>query len=174
MKTVYRIKTENQLKHFYSLSLLAIILIGLSIATLFDVFESQYMVWLSVICGVQIILQILLHINYYTVNKNVSFSFDDVNLRYFYSDENNQIVFSELDIEKAIHHKSFPVHNDGFEFLFWDHYNHISIFLKNGSRITVTSLLVTGIIRLPIEESKQKIDLNIYRWALKSKIITSR
>jgi len=46
----------------------------------------------------------------------------------------------------------------------WEGYNHSYIYLKNGKRFTITSLLVPD-LNLPIEKEKIIVKENLYRLA---------
>lgn len=113
----------------------------------------------------QFIPQILLHINYYRVNKDDVFSFDAVYKNKYFTHENQEKIFNLDDIKNLTLYISINMHTKQPQFLAFDNYNHGIITLKDGTRIIITSLLFGGVINLKIDEEKIEVKASHYRWA---------
>ncbi|WP_443946655.1 hypothetical protein ACJVDH_06010 [Pedobacter sp. AW1-32] len=120
-------------------------------------------IWISVgmfalFCGPSIII----HLNYYMANRGYTFT-------YKYNEgevtiENNERTF-RFNIEEIKHVDRFMSYNFSANragVLPWDEYNHSVIYLNNGQKFVITSLLVLN-LNLPISKDKIEIHKNLYR-----------
>ncbi|MDM8178165.1 hypothetical protein QT327_28035 [Olivibacter sp. 47] len=115
---------------------------------------------------ITVVPTIVVHLNYYTVNRG------DV-VKYVYQEREIiikhrgvSINFNLDDIEEVVRYMSFNFAANRSSVLPWDGYNHAVIRLKNGKKLTITSLLVPN-LNLPIDAEKIIVKRGLYRLAKK-------
>lgn len=114
---------------------------------------------------------LMLHLNYFLVNKRDVFSYDFDKQTFSYSHGDKTISFLIDEINNINHYKSFAFHKKNIQLLSWDSYHHFVISLNNGDKVTLTSLLLgekNKEILFPPDKVRNK--LNLFRWAQQSKI----
>ncbi|WP_285010109.1 hypothetical protein [Pedobacter faecalis] len=107
---------------------------------------------------------VVVHVNYYLVNRG------DI-VRYWPSEGVIEIyhrrvttTFKIDDIEKMVRSMSCNKFANRSGVAPWEEYSHVVLFLKNGKRFTITSLLIND-LTLPIEDEKVFTKQNFYRLA---------
>jgi len=127
--------------------------------------EPESLTWVS---GIMLIIGVppplALHLNYYFINKGDVFGymFQERTIVFTHKGETSTFTLDEIDhIERFM---SFNFAAGRSSFLAWDDYNHTVIYLKNGQKFVVTSLLVYN-LNLPLEGKKIIVKKGFYRWA---------
>ena len=108
--------------------------------------------------------QLLLHLNYYFTNKGDIFIYDGSNkiITLDHKGVSNTFELDEIDcIQRFMSH---ALADSSVQWYPWDGYNHSIIYLKNGERFIVTSLLVPN-LNLPVNPDIVKEKKSFYRWA---------
>jgi hypothetical protein len=122
--------------------------------------------WVALSCFLlQLVPLVCLHINYYSVNRADELEYDEAHQLFSFTHSGNTVQFSVADISQVIQFRSYALHNDNLQMLSWDTYNHVYIHLKNGTRLVLTSLLLRGEIKIPVESSRLETRLSLFRWA---------
>jgi hypothetical protein len=114
----------------------------------------------------QLLPQLALHLNYYSVNKGDTLVYDKVYQEVTFVHDNKEVKFSLEDVASVTMYKSFALQKGNIQFLTYDSYYHAIIVLKNSTRIVLTSLLFgKEKFPIPIPEEKIRVKMNLYRWA---------
>lgn len=122
--------------------------------------------WISgVLFLIWVLPLICLHLNYYFVNKGYILMYDFENREITIKHEGRSNKFQLDDIDRVVRSVSFNLAANRAGFLPWDMYNHSVIYLKNGQKFIITSLLVPN-LNIPIDSSRITIKQNFYRLAL--------
>ena len=108
---------------------------------------------------------ILLHLNYYYINRSSKLFYYREKGKIEFINDKDMLGFTMDDIDSVVRFVSSNFAAGRAAFLPWDNYNHSSIFLKNGQRIIITSLLVQN-LNLPIPEEKITTRKNFFRLIL--------
>jgi hypothetical protein len=169
MNETYKISALTQLKNAYGgllyLLIVATFLIGFH---LYNV-TADKLEGLTMVFGITILLLIVpliaLHVNYFTINKSDVFVVDTTSWEMSFTHDSEEVKFNIDDIKLLCLYKSFAIYKIFARSLPVDEYNHAVITLKNGTLITITSLLFGKEIKLPVSRFKTKIKLNVFRWA---------
>lgn len=112
----------------------------------------------------QFIPWLLLHNNYFKANKGDTFYYDIVADQMVFIHKNGKkICFTIDDVSKVKRFVSIPYLNKSMPMLAWDSYNHTIIYFKDGSNITITSLLVPD-LQLPIDPNLVEVKKGPHRW----------
>jgi hypothetical protein len=112
--------------------------------------------------------QIVVHVNYYLINKGDAFVYEPAKRRISIEHSGFIETFCFEDIARIERHMSYPLSENRMQYFPWDGYNHSYIYLKNGSIYVITSLLVPN-MDLPIDGDKLQIKKSFYRIATKFK-----
>lgn len=110
--------------------------------------------------------QLALHVNYYLINKNDVLKYDKTYKEFIFVHDDKEIEFNIDDIVNVTFFKSRALVKGYIQIFAWDSYNHCVILLKNGKKITITSLLIGGEVKLPVDASKTQVKMYEYRWAI--------
>ncbi|HVT63141.1 MAG TPA: hypothetical protein VHD33_06635 [Legionellaceae bacterium] len=122
---------------------------------------------------------ILVHIDYYLVNKRDILRWNSTDNRFIFKHGDEIREFSLNEIRAVTYFKSIPTAR-GYRRLYIepvDEYNHAILTLNDGTKITITSLLMNGQnINFPIAPEKIEIRQGLFRWVIgpslkKSKLI---
>lgn len=107
---------------------------------------------------------LIIHWNYYRINKNDLFEYDPLNQRVTinYKGKDHMFVFGDIVLVERF--MSHPFAENRVQYLPWDSYNHSIIHLEDGKRFVITSLLVPN-LELPIDSEKIKIKKTWYKLA---------
>lgn len=108
---------------------------------------------------------IIIHINYYLVNRGDSLIFAFRNSTITIIHKGTTTTFTLNDIDHIEKNMSYNQAANRAGFIPWDDYNHTIIYLKDGQKFVVTSLLVPN-LKLPLPEEKIVIKTNFYRLVL--------
>lgn len=117
-------------------------------------FLPQFIPWLPI------------HLKYFLTNRNDILKYNKTTHDFVFIHGNQIQEFNLSEIKMIIVYKSIPLYKGGIQLLSWDHYNHTVIVLKNDIKITLTSLMFGGNIKLPVSKWKTKVRLNLYRWPI--------
>lgn len=106
----------------------------------------------------------IIHINYYLVNRGDVFEYPEGEKEITIYHKGIKTTFNLDDIDRLERSMSWNKAANRFFIATWEGYNHSDIYLKDGRRFTVTSLLVPD-LNLPLEKDKIIIKENFYRLA---------
>jgi len=121
--------------------------------------------WMGIVLFIVFVVPgLIIHINYYLVNRGNIFEYSIQEGLIRITRMGNTTTFSLADIHLIERSMSFNFAASRSSVALWDGYNHSVIYLKSGEVFTVTSLLVPS-LDLPIENAKVKIKTNFYRLA---------
>jgi len=107
---------------------------------------------------------LVIHINYYVVNHGDVLEFSDQIKEITIHHKDGTRTFSLDDIDYVQRSMSWNKAAKRSFVAPWEGYNHSYIYLKDGTRFTITSLLVPD-LDLPLEEGKVIVKQNFYRLA---------
>lgn len=107
---------------------------------------------------------LIIHVNYYMVNKRDVLTYDVQERKITLLHQEVTTTFVMEDIVRVDRFMSFNKAAGRADFAPWDGYNHSDIYLKNGQKITITSLLVPD-LNLPIGGDRINVKTGIYRLA---------
>jgi hypothetical protein len=110
------------------------------------------------------ILQITVHLNYYLLNRTDAFFYDAATERGIFIHNDVEFKFSKDEVSLLVFHTSFAAYKRNVQFLPWDSYFHFTITLKDGTSITMTSLMVGEDFQLPVSKWKRKVRLSLFRY----------
>jgi|GEM_PF-2034398 len=168
MKT-YALDLHSHLRHLwlmlFLLVLMPFVLYFLMIVK-YDVFDLKKAVIAGVLVFVVFILPMLiLHFNYYSVNKGSSFSYNELEGEMIFKNSHGENKFNTNEIDSIICHKSWPMSNNRSALLPWDIYNYAEVRLKNGQILKISSLLVYEFDKQVISDTIE-IKKRFYPWIL--------
>lgn len=106
---------------------------------------------------------LILHFRYYLKNRKDVFQIDSLGKNFSYLSYGKEIRFSESDIETMTCYKSRPFAEERMHILPWDIYHYSIITLKNGQKITITSLLIYEFDKM-IKFDNLKTKKTLYAW----------
>jgi len=109
---------------------------------------------------------IIVHLNYYMVNKGDVFEFCFEKNEIVIKQNGTSTRFTLNDIDFVKRSMSFNQAAKRSAIVPWEGYNHSYIQLKNGQKFTITSLLVPD-LNLPLKANKIIVKQNFYRLAKK-------
>ncbi len=166
MKT-YTVNINSHIRHLWLL-LLLLILLPVSVYFLLihkhGFFDLQTAVMGSVIVLIIFILpMIILHLNYYFLNRRDSFSYDESNGTMIFRNDNKEYNFHTNEIISIVCYKSWPMSENRVAILPWDIYNYALVKLKNGNVIKISSLLVYEFDKL-VQLDNIEIKKTFYAW----------
>jgi hypothetical protein len=128
--------------------------------------ESRSFLWISVLMFVLGVLpSICIHLSYYFANRSMEFLYDYESREITIIKGSESKVFKLDDIERLVRSASYNLAANRAGFLPWDMYNHSVIFLKDGQRFIITSLLVPN-LNLPIDGERITVKRNFFRMVL--------
>lgn len=167
----YKITLKHHIQNSWTIW---IYIIGLSLLPLYmrDRFgEEDRMMYYAISFGLLttvLLPQIIVHLNYYLVNKGDTFVYEPSKRSISIEHRGFTETFNFEDIDRIERYMSYPFSENRMQYFPWDGYNHSYVYLKNGNSYVITSLLVPN-IDLPINRNKVKIKRNFYRIARKPK-----
>jgi hypothetical protein len=94
---------------------------------------------------------LIVHMKYYSINDGVSMLYDDFNrdITIRNKKENLEYNFTLEDIDSISHIMTGPLSENRMHWWPWDGYNYSVIFLKDGRKFVITSLMVMR-LELPV------------------------
>lgn len=107
---------------------------------------------------------LIIHLNYYFTNKGDILRYNVQERKITILHKGVETTFVMDDIDRVDRFMSFNKAADRADFLPWDGYNHSDIYLKDGQKITITSLLVPN-LNLPIDSDRINVKTSVYRLA---------
>ncbi|MFA0961216.1 hypothetical protein AB9P05_05390 [Roseivirga sp. BDSF3-8] len=143
---VYKIKRSAHLRALKSIVVTILFFsIGLSLLVVYRygyLDLKKVFIAGSVSFVIFVLPMLLLHLQYYIINRYDSFSYDDVKQVIIYSSKYNDIRFHEKDITEIIVYKTKPLAENRTAVFTWDEYNYALIKLSNNVVIRISCLLV--------------------------------
>ena len=163
----FRININSHMRHLWLLLFLLILLpVSIYFLVLFKdgFFDLRKAIIGSVIVFIIFILpMIILHLNYFLVNRNDSFEYDESNGIMIFRKGQLETKFEINDVDRVICYKSWPMSNNRPAVLPWDIYNYAIIRLKNGEVLKISSLLVYEFDKV-VRLDDIKIVKTLYAW----------
>lgn len=94
---------------------------------------------------------VIIHLRYYSINEGMEMIFDDIEKSIVIKDTKKDTVweFHLEDIKHIFHTMSAPMAEKRMHWFPWDSYNYSDIFLRDGRRFIITSLMVYR-LELPV------------------------
>jgi len=171
----FKITSQNHFKHLFVILYYLIIIFG---GTLYFSYSrngyiNYKLAGLLALCVFILLIlpQIILHLNYYSVNKNGTISIDIANGSIFYKNKKENIVIEFNDVIAIDRYKSFPMAERRMYWFPWDAYNFTVINTVDGNKLTITSLVIPNIDPLlVILSNKIKLHKVFYKIAPYSKL----
>ena len=167
MKYTYKITRANEWKNFKSI--LIILFTAIFLAPIFLYFRTlpednlaDYWVIIPIVFLLFFIPLVIIHLQYYSLNYGMEMIYDDMEKSIVIKDTKKDTVseFKLKDI-KHIFHISTPAFAENRMHWFpWDSYNYSDIFLKDGRKFRITSLMVYR-LELPVGD-KYEIITRLY------------
>jgi hypothetical protein len=118
--------------------------------------------------GIGFLLQLVpllaIHTNYYFANRGDILLIDRQLEEMYFFHEGVEIRFRADDVDRVVVYKSPALKRKDIQILSWDGYNHIILWLKDGSRVVVTSLLASGKVTFPIQVVNRTTKVSLFRW----------
>lgn len=111
---------------------------------------------------------LIIHLNYYYLNRNDLFGVDNLQGKIFFEQDGVRKNYGFADIEFVEQYRSLPFAENRTRWFPWDKYNYSIISLKGGKKIIVTSLLVPK-LELELDEDKKVLKKRFYCWASRIK-----
>lgn len=161
---VYKITFRNQFQNAWAILIYLLIFIVLPIYMVkeFGKDDVGLFIRLAVLLFFLFLIpQIVLHLNYYFKNRG-DVLFYDLSQRKItinHNDISHTFLFEDILLVERF--KSFPLAEDRMQWFPWDSYNYSVIYLKDGLKFIVTSLLVPN-MNLPIESNRIKLRKMFY------------
>lgn len=168
MEEKFKVGFKSHIQNGGSILLLILVAVafayGMSVKTgdKIEVFICISGVMFTLLCGPAIIV----HLNYYKINKGYTFSYKRDKGEITIGHNGQYDTFNTDDIEHIDRFMSYNLAANRSGVVPWDEYNHSVIYLENGKKFTVTSLLVPN-LNLPIPGDKINIKQSLYRLAKK-------
>lgn len=169
----YKISLKNHFKHLWALLYLLCFLL---IVTPFIYYiKKGYIDFIecykisAIVYFIFVLLQTILFVNYYLINKKITLSVDYINNSIVWFDEikKTSIVYRIDNISLIEQHKTYPFAENRYYLTPWDEYHYLIIYFKNGEKIIITSLLSFN-FNIPINDIKHITYKHIYPY-IKSK-----
>lgn len=133
---------------------------------------QELLFWLLLFFATQFIPQVAIHVNYYMLNRNDTYSVNELTGEISFRCGVSSISFYPIDILKVVLYTSIPSYKGNMLMLAWDSYSHKIIYLSNGYKITITSLMVPDLY-VPHSEDKTEVRLSLFRWASNPSLFSS-
>jgi hypothetical protein len=111
------------------------------------------------------VFQLIIHTNYYLLNKDDIFEYDKGRNSANFTHKGAEVHFNIEDIQMTVLYISFAMYKKNMQFLPWDSYYHFKFILKDGTTITITSLMVGEDFELPASKWRKKVKLSAFRLA---------
>jgi hypothetical protein len=112
----------------------------------------------------QLLPQVALHLNYYSVNKGDIFLYDALHQEMIFNHYGKEIRFYVSDIALVKKYVAYAVEKKTIPILVTDSYSHVIIILHDGTKIALTSLLMGEDFEIPVDKDKIKLVMYPYRW----------
>ncbi|WP_090890142.1 hypothetical protein [Pedobacter rhizosphaerae] len=127
--------------------------------------DIKVFVWIAIFMFIVFALPaLIIHVNYYLVNRSDVFEYSDQKKEVTIYHKDVAATFNLDDIDYVQRSMSWNKAAKRSFIASWEGYNHSYIFLKDGRRFTITSLLVPD-LELPLEKEKVIVKKNLYRLA---------
>ncbi|OJU73556.1 MAG: hypothetical protein BGO09_09370 [Bacteroidetes bacterium 47-18] len=156
MKYTYKITKANEWKNFKSV--LITLFTAIFLAPILLYFRTapednlaDYWVIIPIIFLLFFIPLGLIHLRYYSINKGMEMIYDDIEKNVVIKDTKKNMAseFHLDDIKHIFHTMSAPMSEKRMHWFPWDSYNYSDIFLKDGRKFRITSLMVYR-LELPV------------------------
>jgi membrane protein YdbS with pleckstrin-like domain len=165
MKHVYRVTKANEWWNFKSI--LVLLISAILIAPIFFYFSStddfaSYWFVIPIVFLCFFIPLCVIHLRYYSINDGMEMVFN-VDERKVTIKTSRKNLISEFNLEdvKRVFHTMTPAMAEGRMYWFpWDRYNYSIIYLNNGEKYIITSLMVHK-LELPVG-SKYEVITSLY------------
>lgn len=162
MKHVYKITKSNEWKNF-SMILFSFIVFAIGAPIMFYYRNPEDSFWdafpyFAIAFLLFLIPQCIIHMRCYSLNEGMEMIYDDMDKSIVIKDTKKETVSEfHLDDIKHIFHTSTPAFAEKRMHWFpWDSYNYSDIFLKDGRKYRITSLMVYR-LELPIGDRYEVI-----------------
>lgn len=158
----YKITVRTQFKQAQNLLFLLIMFIVGCVITYY-VAEDKILtaIKISVVLFIpQLAGWFIQHANFYSANKCDVFKVDNKG-RMEFIHSSDCITFYDDNVEKVEHHMSVGKARKGAKYLVWDNYQFWIIHLEDGTKITLTCLMFSDEINMPINSNKFKNDTGL-------------
>lgn len=170
MKHIYKITRANEWKNFKSILLVVLgMLVGVPVIFYYGAYDGDIVdfFWDGLpFFGIGFLLifmpLVIIHMRCYSLNEGMEMVYDDMEKSIVIKDTKKDMVSEfHLDDIKHIFHTSTPAFAEKRMHWFpWDSYNYSDIFLKDGRRFRITSLMVYR-LELPVGD-KYEIITRLY------------
>lgn len=156
MKYYYKITIKNEWKNWNPIliTLFALVVLGPIVLYLRtspeDTFEDLLVI-IPIVFLLFFIPLVVIHFRYYFLNEGMEMDYDDSTREIVIRDAKNnlQSEFSLDDIVHIYHTMTPPFAEKRRQWFPWDNYNYSDIYLSNGQRFRITSLMVLR-LELPV------------------------
>ena len=152
----YKITRANEWKNFKSIMITLFAAIFLAPVFLYfrsspEVNVADYWLIIPIVILLFLIPQFAIHMRYYSINEGMEMVYDDKEKSISIKDtkKDTESKFSLDDIKYVFHTMSAPFAEKRMEWFPWDSYNYSELFLKDGRKFTITSLMVNR-LELPV------------------------
>lgn len=162
MKHVYKITKSNEWKNFWPILVtLIVFVIGSPIIFYYrDPGDDFWDAFPYFVLGFFLffIPLVVLHLKYYSINEGLEMVYDDAENSIIVKETKKGTVseFHLDDIKHVFHKMSMPMAERRMHWFPWDGYNYSDIFLKDGRRFRITSLMVYR-LELPIGDRYETV-----------------
>lgn len=163
MKYTYKITRTNEWKNFKSI--LITLFTAIFLAPVFLYFRTSseddladYWIIIPIVFLLFFIPLVIIHMRYYSINEGMEIIYDDMEKSIVIKDTKKDMVseFHLDDIKNVFHTMSAPMAEKRMHWFPWDSYNYSDIFLKDGRRFRITSLMVYR-LELPVGDKYEVI-----------------
>lgn len=163
MKHTYKITRANEWKNFKSI--LITLFTAIFLAPIFLYFRTSpednlvdYWVIIPIAFLLFFIPLVIIHMRCYSLNEGMEMIYDDMEKSIVIKDTKKDTVseFHLDDIKHIFHTMSAPMAEKRMHWFPWDSYNFSDIFLKDGRRFRITSLMVYR-LELPVGDKYEVI-----------------
>jgi len=166
MKEVFKVDFKSHVQS--ASSILFLLLAGIVFTYVMSVKtgdDINVFIWISVVMFIFLGgPSIIIHFNYYIVNKGYVFEYAHYEKEITITHNGQYDSFYIDDIKHVDRFMCYNLAANRSSFVSWDGYNHSVIYLNNGKKFTITSLLVPN-LNLPLEENRIIVKRGIYRLA---------
>jgi|GEM_PF-2539195 len=162
MKYTYKITKLNELKNCYSIFIILIIFITVGPILFYyrtpDGNFWDYFPFLGIGFLLLFVPVSIIHLKYDAINEGMEMIYDEEEKRIVIKNtkKNTLSEFSLDDIHCIYHTMSLPMLEKRMHWFPWDGYNYSDIYLKNGEKHRITSLMVYR-LELPVGDRYEVI-----------------
>ena len=162
---IYRITARHQIQNAWPLLIFLVIAICFPFYMVLKFGREEILTYLLIaLCFFLIffIPVLLVHLNYYKINKHDVVSYDPMISKFIIYRDGLLNIVNLDDIELIERHSSYPLAENRNHYFPWDGYNHSIIRLKNGRTFVITSLLIPN-LDLLVGKERMKVKKSFYR-----------